>query len=437
MKWFRSETGSRCLTALSVLLMLSMGVLVYETKGLISELKQVISLSESNNSGNSFSNNSVVDKDLNPDLLVNKRIKRVISTFLLLLLGVTIVVLIFSLKQFNKPESRGNDEDDALAILDSISDDDDDNNDDNSSEQSFSKMFEALQKINDLEDDFTEEDVNQTKLDEHIDIIEEKNNGVLASSYNRMMEALQKVNELEKKHTIELAAANELLENEITERERAEKEIRHLSRQLISGIEEAQKKLAQDLHDEFGQTLAALHMGVETLLNSVPEDMVSQRQHIDDLIIFIEQLGDKIRSISSDLRPDLLDDLGLVPTLEWYIKEFVEQRPEINITFQAVGFKKRLSSEIELIFYRIFQESFNNIVKHSKADNVNVMLTYSYPKAILMVKDNGIGFNQTDTRSGGIGLIGMRERAVSIQGQVDIRSEKNKGTTIRIELPVS
>ncbi|QTA82096.1 Histidine kinase superfamily protein [Desulfonema limicola] len=420
MKWLKSETGVRCLAAFSFLLIFSMGVLIYETMELVSDFKQHILVDQNDN--------SIVDKDFDPDLLVQKRINRFVSAFLLLLLGMTIIVLVFSLKQFNKTglphiDKKNN----VLSILDSI--DELDELDDDSHDGSFNKMFEALQKVNDLEDDIPDEAVNRKKT-------EGKNEGFPANSYNKLMETLQKLNELEKKHTIELAAANELLENEITEREKAEKEIRHLSRKLISGIEDAQKKLAQDLHDEFGQTLAALHMGVETLLNSMPQDMVSQRKHIDDLIIFIENLGDKIRSISSDLRPDLLDDLGLVPTLEWYIKEFSEQRSDININFQAVGFKKRLCPEIELVFYRIFQESLNNVVKHSKADNVDVMLTYSYPKAILMVKDNGTGFD-IDKRSGGIGLIGMRERAVSIKGQVDIRSEKGRGTTIRIAIPVS
>ncbi|MFW5640703.1 MAG: sensor histidine kinase, partial [Thermodesulfobacteriota bacterium] len=204
----------------------------------------------------------------------------------------------------------------------------------------------------------------------------------------------------------------------------------------ITGIEEAQKKLAQDLHDEFGQTLAALHMGVETLWNSIPDEMGDQKNSINELIGLIEQLGDKIRSISSDLRPDLLDDLGLAPTLEWYIKEFQEQRTDLKIDFQAVGFKKRATPEIELVLYRIFQESLTNIVKHAKARQVTVMLTFNYPKVILMVKDDGVGFDPTQ-RYGGIGLIGMRERAVSVGGFIDIRSEKGKGTTIRVEMPVS
>ncbi len=295
----------------------------------------------------------------------------------------------------------------------------------------YDKISEALSNLKDIQAGDEEEET-----DDPIDAVDELGSGLLADSYNKMFSLMQRVNELEKKHTLELARANKKLEKEIEEREKAEAEIRHLSRQLINGIEEAQKKLAQDLHDEFGQTLAALHMGVESLWNAMPQSMGPQKEKLNELIVLIEKLGDKIRSISSDLRPDLLDDLGLVPTLQWYIKEFQDQHPDMKIRFQTVGFKKRLSaSEVELTLYRIFQESLNNIVKHAQASEVHVMLTYSYPQVIFMVKDNGMGFDPK-RRSKGIGLIGMRERVASANGQIDVRSKTGKGTAIRVEIPV-
>jgi len=261
--------------------------------------------------------------------------------------------------------------------------------------------------------------------------IEEQQAVFLTDSYNRMVEALKKVNELEKEHSVEL-------QKEIAERRRVETEIRHLSSRLITSVEEGKKELARDLHDEFGQTLAALHMNAETLQSSIPGEFEMQKAGISDLIGLIEQLGDKIRSISSNLRPDLLDDLGLVPTLEWYIKEFSEQRQDIIVDFQAIGFKKRrLSSERELVLYRVFQESINNVVKHAKAKTVDVTLTYSHPNVIFTIKDDGVGFDEETRGKDGIGLLGMRERIVSMKGQIDIRSAVSKGTTIRVELPVT
>ncbi|MDM8518326.1 sensor histidine kinase [Desulfobacterales bacterium HSG16] len=303
------------------------------------------------------------------------------------------------------------------------------------------KLSGRAEKNSDLEfeeEGLMEESLMDDDISAHADMLgEDRMEGVLAHSYHKMVEALQKINDLEKEHSIELALGNERLQKEITERKGAEKEIRHLSSRLLSGIEEARKDLAQDLHDEFGQMLAALHLNAEALWNSMPDNMDEQKKNIGSLIDLIEQLGDKIRNISSNLRPDLLDDLGLVPTLEWYINEFMSKRDDINIEFMAVGSRKRLSSNLELVLYRIFQEGLNNIVKHAKASNVNVTLTYSYPKVIFIVKDNGVGFDQT-ILTDGIGLLGMRERVVSVNGTIAIVSGKSKkGTTIRVELPVT
>ncbi len=291
-----------------------------------------------------------------------------------------------------------------------------------------------------IDEDLLERDLLEVGMFEELshrdEIIEEEEPGVLARSYNKMLEAMQRINELEKDHSIELAGANRQLQKEIAERKRAEQEIRHLSSRLISIHEEGRKNLAQDLHDEFGQTLTALHLGAETLWNSMPDELDDQKERIDSLIGLIEQLGDKIRSISSDLRPDLLDDLGLIPTLEWYIKEFSDRNQDIEVDFQAVGFRKRLFSEIELVLYRIFQEGMNNVVKHSKAEQITVTLTHSHPKVIFILRDDGVGFEQTESTDG-IGLLGMRERVVSVNGSITIVSGKNKGTTIRVEVPVA
>ncbi|MFP4346712.1 MAG: ATP-binding protein [Thermodesulfobacteriota bacterium] len=424
--WIRSETGSKFLLALSICLMAAIGVLLYETRVMVHEFETAFAAGQDRIPGTAAGElRSPETPEPSVDTIVESRLSRFLVVILLLLAGLSVITLLFSLKHLLKPFEDSDPtrltKDELLAELDELADEDDEPDDD------------PLPEAEDLDEDPEAALLAVKQL--HI-LKEEREDGAIAHSYNKMVEALQKINELEKKHTRDLSAANKQLEKEIAEREKAEREIRHLSRQLITGIEEAQKKLAQDLHDEFGQTLAALHMGVETLWNSIPDEMGDQKNSINELIGLIEQLGDKIRSISSDLRPDLLDDLGLAPTLEWYIKEFQEQRTDLKIDFQAVGFKKRATPEIELVLYRIFQESLTNIVKHAKARQVTVMLTFNYPKVILMVKDDGVGFDPTQ-RYGGIGLIGMRERAVSVGGFIDIRSEKGKGTTIRVEMPVS
>jgi len=435
-QWLRSETGIRCILALSLFLFLSLCILLYECSTLITEFRSLVC---EENSG--IETGSVSPDQMNAKIsfLVEKREKELLSAIVLLLLGITVFSLMLSLKHFfstpeNPDAAHQEKKEDILLPLSEK----EDNADNPAPPDRLSKL---LQKAGELEkeireDGQAEEDFSDTSDHMDMEMAEEENTGVIAHSYNKMMEALQKINELEKKHSVDLAKANELLEKEVKERKTAEKEIRYLSGKLLSGIEDAQKKLARDLHDEFGQTLAALHMGVETLWNSTPERPEARKESFERLIDLIEQLGDRIRSISSDLRPDLLDDLGLIPTLQWYVREFMDKYPNIEVNFQAIGFKKRMTSEFELVLYRIFQESMNNIVKHSKAGTVNAMLTYSYPKVILMIKDDGVGFDLSG-RSGGIGLIGMRERVVSVKGSIDIRSEKGKGTTVRAELPVS
>ncbi len=226
---------------------------------------------------------------------------------------------------------------------------------------------------------------------------------------------------------------------DVTARRRAEEDIRNLSRRLIEGIEEERKRLASDLHDEFGQALTALHMRVESLRESLPNEAGDQRADCAKLINTIEGLADNVRKISSDLRPDMLDHLGLVPTVEWYLDHFAGSMKGVKVEFEAVGFGgRKLDDQVEIVLYRILQEALNNVAKHAGASRVRVHLTYSHPRVILLISDDGCGFttqDQSQDARQGIGLVSMSERAASVGGQIDIRSTPDKGTSIRVTLP--
>jgi PAS domain S-box-containing protein len=230
---------------------------------------------------------------------------------------------------------------------------------------------------------------------------------------------------------------------DVTARRRAEDDIRQLSRRLIEGIEEERKRLAADLHDEFGQALTALHFGVEALAGSLTPEQQSQRRTCAELIRSIEGLADSIRLISSNLRPDMLDHLGLIPTLDWYLAEYQKRHPEMKVEFTAVGFaiKRRLDPGLEIVLYRIVQEALNNVAKYAQAGRVWVQLINSHPRVILSIKDDGVGFAPPprggSPRLGGVGHISMRERVASVGGTIDIRSAPGKGVSIRAEVPVS
>ena len=230
---------------------------------------------------------------------------------------------------------------------------------------------------------------------------------------------------------------------DISKEKKAQEEIQMLSRQLIKGIEEERRSLASDLHDEFGQALTLLQFDMESLKKAIPGDLDGPGLACNKIMEQIQKLAEKIRNTTSRLRPDLLDHLGLVPTLEWYIENFKEHVENIRIDFQAIGFKRRLPSEMEIVIYRVLQEGLNNITKHSNADRVDIRLTGSHPKVFFMMQDNGSGFKQQnngmplDGLSKGIGLLSMKERVASLKGTIKIKSGLKKGTTIRIELPMS
>lgn len=405
--WIRSKPFVKFLIISVVILVLSFIYIIYMNQWMNAEFTELIR-------ADAGQPKAYTANDGWAGFPVEELSTRFISVSLLFMLGlVVITALVFSFNPLSEPKNEADiigEEDmmDETGLMDDMDDED-------------------L-----IDEDLIGEELIDDSMPPQLDIIKSR---VLANSYNKMVDVLQKMNEMEKQHSIELAKANTQLSREIAERKRAEAEIRHLSSRLISSNEEARKELAQDLHDEFGQKLTALHLDAEALRNSIPEDLEDQRNRIQMFIELIEQLGDKIRSISSDLRPDLLDDLGLVPTMDWYINEFSVTREDIKIDFQAVGFRKRLNAEVELVLYRIFQEGLTNVVKHAKAVNVTVRLIYSHPKVIFILQDDGVGFNP-DEKTDGIGILGMRERAVSTGGTITIKSQIKKGTTIRVELPV-
>jgi len=229
---------------------------------------------------------------------------------------------------------------------------------------------------------------------------------------------------------------------DISQAKLAEKKVRQLSGKLIEVIEEERRCLAADLHDEFGQALTALQFDVDALQTQLPQGAVEPTDRCSRIMERIQELADSIRRTTSRLRPDLLDHLGLIPTLDWRIRDLKKRMPGLQIEFQAIGFKRRLSAKTELALYRIFQEGLNNIIKHAEADRISVLLTCSHPLVILNIRDDGQGFDQGEDglplKTGqGIGLLSMKERVASINGTISIQSTRSSGTDIRVELPIA
>jgi PAS domain S-box-containing protein len=226
---------------------------------------------------------------------------------------------------------------------------------------------------------------------------------------------------------------------DITARKRAEEEIRSFPRRLIAAIEEERKTIVQNLHDECGGDLTALRFGLDHLEISKLKE--SEKKKIEQVKEIIARLGEKLQKISSALRPAILDHLGLIPALEWYIRDLKGRIPSLQIDFQSTGFKKRLKPELEIVLYRLIQEGLTNVIKHAKAKRADILLAYTHPQVVLSIKDDGDGFEEgkdltaTVGKRRGIGLWSMRERVASVGGTIHIRSRKGKGTVIRAELP--
>ena len=257
---------------------------------------------------------------------------------------------------------------------------------------------------------------------------------------------LQKVrDELElrvEERTAELSESNRLLRQEIVDRERAEealreseKAVRYLASRLLETQESERTRVARDIHDTLGSSLAAVKFRLERFL-SEPEMSPS----LEDAITMIQQTMEEARRIQLDLHPSMLDDLGILSTLSWFIREFCKTYPGIRIESNLEIKEKQVPMALKTVIYRILQEAFNNIAKHSQADRVRLSLKGEDGRIEFTIEDNGIGFDarlrgSARNSGGGLGLSSMKERAEISGGTVAIRSEPGRGAAITVTWP--
>jgi len=226
---------------------------------------------------------------------------------------------------------------------------------------------------------------------------------------------------------------------DITDEKKSTAEIQRLSRELTSAAEQERKRLARDLHDQCGQVLAGVQYSLEALRTEVAQDLPESSQQFDTISNMIEQIGHNIRQVSTQLHPSVLDDFGLLPTLNWLIEEARRQRKDIDYDFKFDQIPNSLAADFNTTIYRVCQESLNNVSKHSKATRVEISLVCSNDKAFLRVHDNGCGFQSeqvlSQSQPGHIGLHGMRERVQAMGGDLIIKSEPGAGTWVEARIP--
>jgi PAS domain S-box-containing protein len=227
---------------------------------------------------------------------------------------------------------------------------------------------------------------------------------------------------------------------EVTQRKQVEAERVELLRRLVSAQEDEQRRISRELHDQMGQSLAALLLGLKSLKDSVKEE--STLESIHRLQDITNRIAEEMHSLIRELRPTALDDLGLHTALANYLEEW-SQRSSVAIDFHSNGLlDQRLGTQLESTIYRIVQEAVNNTIKHAKAENISIILEKRGKRILLIVEDDGIGFDaeallKTPARNRRFGLLGMQERVALMGGSVSIESTPGVGTTVLVHIDIS
>lgn len=214
-------------------------------------------------------------------------------------------------------------------------------------------------------------------------------------------------------------------------------ELRRLTEKLFQSQEDERRRIARELHDEAGQSLTAVKLGLDRLEERHAADNRELQVDILEIRHMINRTASEIRRLSYHLHPTMLVDLGLEPALSLYFRE-IERHSGLDIEFYMVGFDQRLHVDMETVLYRFSQEALTNTLKHSGAERFLLSIIKSYPKIIFQAEDDGTGFDTQvvgrDKQS--LGLLGMRERVSLLGGKFRLKSRPGEGTRIRIEIPV-
>ena len=241
--------------------------------------------------------------------------------------------------------------------------------------------------------------------------------------------------------TIELSRVNETLSGEVIEHKKSEAARGQLLRQLVKAQEEERRRISRELHDQMGQHLNALMLGLKNLSIACGNGASPHTKSFHRLQELTEQLMEKTHHLAWELRPAALDDLGLQIALANYVEKWSELSG-ITTDFHSHGLQKqRLPAPIETAIYRIVQEALNNVVKHAGANRVSVILELRHNQLRAIVEDDGKGFDVEAVRFGseegrGLGLLGMQERVASLGGNLKIESHPTAGTTLVTRVPV-
>ena len=230
---------------------------------------------------------------------------------------------------------------------------------------------------------------------------------------------------------------------DVTETKQAEEQLRNsheqlraLSTHLQSIREEERTLIAREIHDELGQELTGLKMDLSWLVRKLSKNQKSLISKTESMLKLVDNTIQTVRRVSSKLRPGVLDDLGLIPAIEWEVQDF-ENRTGITCVFNSSTQEIDLDRDRLTAVFRIFQETLTNVSRHAKATRVKINLEESADSLILRIEDNGKGIKESEvSHPKSLGLLGMRERALLFGGKVIITGEQGKGTTVFVSIPL-
>jgi signal transduction histidine kinase len=236
-----------------------------------------------------------------------------------------------------------------------------------------------------------------------------------------------------------LRRAHDELEHRVRERTtelaQANAALRAMSLRLVEVQEQERRFLARELHDEAGQVLTGLKMAVDQALLEAPELL---RPRLNDAVSLIADLISRVRNLSLELRPQMLDDLGLLVALEWLFKRYTQQTG-IRVDFRRTALAGRLPALLETALFRIAQEALTNVARHARTNEVTVRLWVDAERAGLQIEDAGEGMDVAAALAGrsSTGLAGMKERAELLGGEFALDSKPGHGTRLTVELPLT
>ncbi len=225
----------------------------------------------------------------------------------------------------------------------------------------------------------------------------------------------------------------------VTRERRMQDNLRHYVQQITRIQEEERNRIARDLHDETAQALYALTRQIDNFIRSSPNLPADTSAFLKGLVEQTKIISQEVRRFSQDLRPPLLDDLGLLSTIRWLTGD-MEHRTHIAVKLTVSGAERRLAPHVELAIFRIIQEALRNVEKHASATRVDVSIEFAEGEINISIADNGKGFKLAGDvgdlpRDGRLGLMGMKERVNLLGGELTITSEPSQGTYVLIQLP--